>query len=384
MKRFALAALIAALPLFHALGETPAIDQVNKLGAGGVATREREVRLGDDIGVVVTHLDAYQAEANASPTATPITLYLNGVDSKLKPIAVGPISPAGDHRGELTFRLRRTGGEDLWRELLHDPFEAQRTIVASVAVSGKPALPLANRTKATLYLKKATVADFGFLWILVMLLIVGGLLYYAFTSDMLRNGAPINGTPQAFSLARSQMAWWFALIVIGYIIIWIITGDRDSIPSSLLALLGISAATALGSIMIDSADRTRAVTEVSGLLRQKTDLLAAEATLPAAGANAAADQARGAIGMRVAQMDRSVADIISPRMTKRSWLVDVLSDGDTIALHRFQILAWTLVLGLIFIATVASDLSMPEFNNTLLTLMGISSGTYLGFKFKSA
>jgi len=27
---------------------------------------------------------------------------------------------------------------------------------------------------------------------------------------------------------------------------------------------------------------------------------------------------------------------------------------------------------------------MPEFNNTLLTLMGISSGTYLGFKFKSA
>ena len=41
---------------------------------------------------------------------------------------------------------------------------------------------------------------------------------------------------------------------------------------------------------------------------------------------------------------------------------------------------WTLVLGVIFVASVYNDLSMPEFSATLLGLMGISSGTYLGVK----
>jgi hypothetical protein len=42
--------------------------------------------------------------------------------------------------------------------------------------------------------------------------------------------------------------------------------------------------------------------------------------------------------------------------------------------------SWTIVLGIIFISSVYRNLAMPEFSGTLLTLMGISSGTYLGFK----
>ena len=42
--------------------------------------------------------------------------------------------------------------------------------------------------------------------------------------------------------------------------------------------------------------------------------------------------------------------------------------------------AFLLSLGVIFVASVYKDLAMPEFNATLLGLMGISSGTYLGFK----
>ena len=42
--------------------------------------------------------------------------------------------------------------------------------------------------------------------------------------------------------------------------------------------------------------------------------------------------------------------------------------------------AWTVVLGLVFIVQVVNDLSMPDFSPTLLGLMGISSGTYIGFK----
>ena len=49
-------------------------------------------------------------------------------------------------------------------------------------------------------------------------------------------------------------------------------------------------------------------------------------------------------------------------------------------MHRLQVLLWTFVLGVVFVASVAHVLSMPEFNTTLLALMGISGATYLGFK----
>jgi hypothetical protein len=41
---------------------------------------------------------------------------------------------------------------------------------------------------------------------------------------------------------------------------------------------------------------------------------------------------------------------------------------------------WTLVLGLVFVHSVWQRVSMPEFSSTLLALMGVSGGTYVGFK----
>ena len=45
-----------------------------------------------------------------------------------------------------------------------------------------------------------------------------------------------------------------------------------------------------------------------------------------------------------------------------------------------QNLLWTLVLSAVFVRSVLTRLAMPEFDDTLLALMGISSGAYLGFK----
>ena len=42
---------------------------------------------------------------------------------------------------------------------------------------------------------------------------------------------------------------------------------------------------------------------------------------------------------------------------------------------------WTIVLAFVFLRAVYADVLMPEFDTTLLGLLGISSGTYLGFKF---
>ena len=64
-----------------------------------------------------------------------------------------------------------------------------------------------------------------------------------------------------------------------------------------------------------------------------------------------------------------------------NFLTDVLTDGQAYSFHRFQIFAWTIILGIIFIASVYNNLAMPQFSTTLLGLMGISAGTYIGFKF---
>jgi hypothetical protein len=66
------------------------------------------------------------------------------------------------------------------------------------------------------------------------------------------------------------------------------------------------------------------------------------------------------------------------------FLGDILADTDGISVHRFQIFVWTIVLGIIFLRSVVTELSMPEFNGTLLALMGISSATYVGAKLTPA
>jgi hypothetical protein len=62
------------------------------------------------------------------------------------------------------------------------------------------------------------------------------------------------------------------------------------------------------------------------------------------------------------------------------FLTDILSDANGISFHRFQIFAWTIVLSIIFIKEVYEKLAMPTFNTTLMGLLGLSAGTYLGLK----
>jgi hypothetical protein len=65
----------------------------------------------------------------------------------------------------------------------------------------------------------------------------------------------------------------------------------------------------------------------------------------------------------------------------RSWHLDLLSDENGVSLHRLQMAVWSIALMAVFVRAVHTDLLMPEFDATLLGLMGISSGAYIGFKF---
>ncbi len=67
-------------------------------------------------------------------------------------------------------------------------------------------------------------------------------------------------------------------------------------------------------------------------------------------------------------------------VASKGFIRDILSDENGISFHRFQMFAWTIVLTVIFITKVYNDLGMPDFDATVLGLMGISGGTYIGFK----
>ncbi|MCX6155256.1 MAG: hypothetical protein NT007_13965 [Candidatus Kapabacteria bacterium] len=62
------------------------------------------------------------------------------------------------------------------------------------------------------------------------------------------------------------------------------------------------------------------------------------------------------------------------------FLTDILSDENGISIHRFQSVIFNIIFGLIFIFLVLNSKKMPDFSEIQLTLMGISSGTYIGLK----
>ena len=77
---------------------------------------------------------------------------------------------------------------------------------------------------------------------------------------------------------------------------------------------------------------------------------------------------------------RTYEDLTRP-FVSQGWFRDMTTDANGPALHRLQVFIWTLVLGGVFVIGIYRDLSMPEFSNTLLALMGITSAGYLGFKY---
>jgi hypothetical protein len=183
------------------------------------------------------------------------------------------------------------------------------------------------------------------------------------------------------------MAFWFFLSVGGYILIWLITGDLDAMPSSVLALIGISATTALGATAIDYSKSQSDATESTSLATEAQSLAVRLAQLKA-GQSLSADEQRE-LADKVARYDLVNQRLQALRekagsVGSRGFLNDILTDGGSVSLHRFQIVVWTLVLGLVFCDGVYKNLAMPAFNNTLLALMGISAGTYLGLNYQKA
>lgn len=139
------------------------------------------------------------------------------------------------------------------------------------------------------------------------------------------------------SMGRLQMSIWFFIIIASFVFLWCATGSIAGVSSTAFILMGISGGTTAVSCFISSKQ----------------------------------------------EWDAKVRSAASPNRSRlANWLIDLLSDEHGPTIHRFQMLAWTLVLGVVFVHDVITDYAMPVFSNEVMGLMGISSGVYVGFKMK--
>jgi hypothetical protein len=367
-------------------GANPTAEDEKKARAEAKKAALPEAGLGDSIALETTDLEAFLKYAEDQKKA--ITLYLDGKDTKIEPEAIFRDSK------QLRFYLdRNPDNKGVWAPLLRNPFNyPKRTVQASIGIASiVGATPV--KSSAPFVLKVISLE--GYVWFLLILLIVFLVAfgYLAWKTDILRDGK----RPAPYSLGRIQMAWWFFLILIGYVVIWLISGDQDTITPSLLGLMGISAGTALGAVLIESSSGGAAALSKAATQSIALDAALKDAQQKLADAENLSQTTPGDLSLHQAVVDaQAKVTVIESQLTTAkatlnqtatppksvNWVLDILSESDgTIALHRFQIVVWTLVLGIMFLVSVFYELTMPEFSTTLLAAMGISAGTYLGFKF---
>lgn len=300
--------------------------------------------LGDRLVVTVKNFPTLLQKVSGNCHA--IVLFLDGL-----PLRQMPPESCSQYDGTVRYTLDRIpdGNDEEWHRLLGSPNGYMRKTPVSVGIDDQFAFPTDVATFPLKILPRGRF--FSFLALLGIGL--GVFIYLCRKTSMIR--APAHPAPageRPYSLSRFQMAFWFFLVITGYMFMWLITGELDTITDSVLALMGIGAGTALGAALIDSSPSGTATSTTVAATQTTETVTSVTTSVPPA-----------------------------PPEPSRGFLTDILSDaGGGISIHRFQMFAWTLILGVIFVGSVYKDLGMPEFNATLLGLMGISSGTYLGFK----
>lgn len=345
--------------------------------------------------IVLTFVNLVDWGKDASATANKpqnLVLSLNGRLLK----GVTPAPAASGDPNELQFELKRLdpveGDQDsidnraTWNALMSKAMLRQMVQVG-VVLAGNPPASAPDRIIFR-------ILPWYWTWVgLFMLLLLAVFLVLAANSDIVRDGPTAaaaalpwwkfgigSGPKYSFSLARCQMAWWFFIILASFLYIWMIFGDTDTLTAGALVLMGISAATGFSSFVVDSskADQRQSLTAQQATLNARLTALAA--AIAADPNNAALTTEQQQKQASLDQVTQNLAALPSPVGLSQGFLNDILRDETGVSFHRFQMVAWTIVLGFIFAVAVYRSLAMPDFSPTLLGLMGISAGTYVGFK----
>lgn len=316
------------------------------------------VKLGDSISVKLKNLDDLLARSKCATPRKNIVLFLGG--RQLKEIQQFPSNYSAID--ELHFQLKRKEADrEVWAGLLGKPSLARDPLEVSVGLEDDHPV----KTNAKIALTVLPKIEF-WSWVVFLVMAFGFFLKLARDSDILRDtgNAPTSGGEKTYSLARVQMAVWFFIVLTSYILIGLVTGDfATTITPAVLGLIGISGGTYILSSVIEKPD-PQTIKSTQTLITPTT----------AAGTAATTSV--------VTSTTTTTPAPVTAEAAHQNWYMDLLSDkGSTgVSFHRFQMATWTFVLGVVFAQEVYQALAMPEFNATLLGLLGISAGTYLSIK----
>ncbi|MBX3736559.1 MAG: hypothetical protein KF715_07720 [Candidatus Didemnitutus sp.] len=359
----------------HVAAQTPPEPRVTALVG--------HLELGYDIRVSIAGLEAWAAQpGNDVGRLVPV---INGR-------AIRGCYPIEQDLADGTVNFRPQilpQNRDVWVDLLGEPKARTKSVAFSVEQEDRSPFATALIGKAGPQLTVIS-SVYGAIALVLVALIGIACVGLGQRTGLLRDAGPA-GQLRPYNLGRCQMAFWFLLTFASYLVIWLITDAADTITPGLLGLMGISATTALGEVFIDAnkdaaagAQRLALTAERQALAQTATETAAKLATFADDAVVARADATRQLTEQRtrLAQIDAQLPTLAPTPGANVSggFLVDILSDAQGYSFHRFQIVAWTLALGLVFLSSVYNSLAMPEFSATMLGLMGMSAGTYIGFK----
>ncbi|HSL02252.1 MAG TPA: hypothetical protein VK901_01765 [Nitrospiraceae bacterium] len=168
----------------------------------------------------------------------------------------------GEKALTLTFHLVRNPYDDdnrkAWDTLLGQQHEGY-VMKLPVALAVGTKLPWTVRTgqpdpSIQLYIVKDSQAKWA-------LLIGLGIFLCAYFFLVKNRTALRDGKDGAYSLGKSQMAFWGLLVVLTFTGVWFLTGTMERIPPQVLILLGISGATGLSAIVIGNSKKDMQTSE---------------------------------------------------------------------------------------------------------------------------
>ena len=355
------------------------------------AVRPDRIGIGETVYLDIDNL----AEAIKQDRVDPhdFVLYLNG--RPLWNVAGTLVNPT---TGTLAFRLEEADtSREAWVSLLGSPRSLVRHGIAVGTGHGReqelePVGPIPPYVTLTI----VQVSHLVIAAIVLAILIIG-FVVLARKSNIVRDSSPPfpPEKKKPFSLSRLQMAVWFFLVLGAFIFLNLVTHSADTLNQQALILIGIGTGTALGAALVDTSKRSDRDARLDELKPAAAALQAEIGELRRADPQQPIDPKSGLYSAaalptvqlaekqaKLAAIAREIQEITLERSTpiSQGFFQDILSDSGGVSFHRFQMLSWTIVLALVFIYSVWERLAMPEFSVLLLSLMGISAGTYLGFK----
>jgi len=319
---------------------------------------------GDEVTLAVEHASNITFDDSTEPNPTDLVLFLDGktLAGTHPSVGLSQLDEDDVTTTLLTYRITRDLTSQTsrrnWKEVIVAAQTGRRLAVSTGLESG----PAAQSRAAAefLVLRSGRVL----LWFIVAAAGLFAFYKIAAKTGALRDkepsGSDINkATDRAFSLSRFQMALWTILISYVCHCIWMLTGEYlATMPGSIVGLMGISLATFGSAAAVDASN----VQTNKEKVKEAKQRLAAKAGDP--------------------DLTEEVAKLTARTTVCRTedFFRDITTSADGASLHRLQFIFWTLALAVVFVVTVWKTLAMPDFDATLLGLMGLSSGTYVGLK----